>query len=479
MKLNKILFAAAITAAAMFAASCNIVPEPEPGPGPGQDTIPGQDTTVVGDVLTVAQAIAAQDASVKYVQGYVVGWYSNHTNDRCVVFSAAATADTTVLKTNIVLADAATETDATKVVCVQLPVGPLRDALNLNANPSVLGATVKVHGSLTAYNSLPGVKEIDEAWLNGTKIKTTVDADDLVGDGSRTNPYTYADVVKVGSVGTAVTAWVKATIVGQVTAGANSLSASTFETSNFTGNDGGQNTNVLLAAVAGETDFNNVIGLQLPSGAIRNGLNLVQNPTLMGQEILVYGSIEKYFGKAGIKSPTYVEFGTTKLGSDPDVVLSGILAETLLTQASFDKFTAISVTGAEVWTFDSKYGAKMSGYVNGATLANEDWFISPAMDLTGKTGVKLTFEHAFGPSIPADLTNYTVLVSNDFNGTDVATATWTPLTIAKPTTKWTYISSGDIDIPAANLAANCRIAWKYVCDNNTSATWEIKNVVVQ
>ncbi len=30
--------------------------------------------------------------------------------------------------------------------------------------------------------------------------------------------------------------------------------------------------------------------------------------------------------------------------------------------------------------------------------ANEDWLITPAMNLSGKTDVKLSFEHARGPA---------------------------------------------------------------------------------
>jgi hypothetical protein len=50
--------------------------------------------------------------------------------------------------------------------------------------------------------------------------------------------------------------------------------------------------------------------------------------------------------------------------------------------------------------------------------------------------------------------------------------------MAYGTTAWGYITSGEITIPAENLTSNCRIAWKYVC-NDVSATWEIKNVVIK
>jgi hypothetical protein len=82
------------------------------------------------------------------------------------------------------------------------------------------------------------------------------------------------------------------------------------------------------------------------------------------------------------------------------------------------------------------------------------------------------------PDTEAKKAQYTIWVSNDFNG-DVKSATWTELKgMAYGTDGWAYISSGEVAIPAANLKANCRIAWKYVCQTESS-TWEIKNVVVK
>lgn len=169
MKFNKIFSAFMLIAAVAFTACEN--PElPPVGPnGGGNNEKPNPETS---DTLTVAQAIEKQDNSTAFVKGYIVGWYSNHNNDKKVVFSAEATADTTVLATNIVIADAADVTDATACVCVQLPTGTFRSALNLQDHPENLHATVMVQGTLTAYNTMAGVKTITKVWLNGTEIST-------------------------------------------------------------------------------------------------------------------------------------------------------------------------------------------------------------------------------------------------------------------------------------------------------------------
>ena len=168
MKFNKIFSALMLIAAVTFTACEN----PEivgPGPNGGDNEKPNPETS---DTLTVAQAIEKQDNSIAFVKGYIVGWYSNHNNDKEVVFSAEATADTTVLATNIVIADAADVTDATACVCVQLPTGTFRSALNLQDHPENLHAAVMVQGTLTAYNTMAGVKTITKAWLNGNEIST-------------------------------------------------------------------------------------------------------------------------------------------------------------------------------------------------------------------------------------------------------------------------------------------------------------------
>lgn len=50
----------------------------------------------------------------------------------------------------------------------------------------------------------------------------------------------------------------------------------------------------------------------------------------------------------------------------------------------------------------------MSGFANSKSNANEDWLISPSIDLTGKTDVKITFDHTINKGALANLqTNHT------------------------------------------------------------------------
>ncbi|MDR1652439.1 MAG: DUF6359 domain-containing protein [Prevotellaceae bacterium] len=294
------------------------------------------------------------------------------------------------------------------------------------------------------------------------------------GDGSEANPY---NVLAAQANQNEQSAWVKGYIVGGIIDDNNT-------TTTIDGPEDvifGVNvraTAVLIADSKTETDYTKCVAVNLPTGAIRSAVNLKDNPTNLGKELQVAGILKAYFGIAGVRELTNhkLEGGTTPV--DPDAILN----ETLLTQASYDKFTGVNVEGAQVWTFSAQYGAVMSGYADNASHANEDWFISPAINLAGKSNVVLTFDHARGPagSMSVATSNYTLWISTDYTSGEPSSATWTQLTIpTHGTTAWGYVSSGDIAIPADKLTATTRIAFKYVCDNTESATWEVKNVTVK
>ena len=160
--------------------------------------------------------------------------------------------------------------------------------------------------------------------------------------------------------------------------------------------------------------------------------------------------------------------------------IMGILDADLLKKECYNTFTTISVIGDEQWTYSANYGAMMNGWRDLQTNPNEDWLISPAVNLSGKTSVRLRFFHAFGPKSELPISEdaksqYSLWISNDFVDR-VENATWTELKGMTYSTKaWEYIWSEDIYIPQEYLTENCRIAWKYTCVDEC-ATWEIKNI---
>ena len=162
-----------------------------------------------------------------------------------------------------------------------------------------------------------------------------------------------------------------------------------------------------------------------------------------------------------------------------------VLNEPLTSQESFDKFTAVSVKGAQIWSFNQSnpnYGAVMSGY-DGTSHENEDWLISPPMDLSNLKNAKLSFEFTRGNlavlNVGVDQGWYKVFATDNYTG-DVAGTVWKEVTSINYNllTAWQFVSSGEVAIPASAVSANARIAFRYICDNNESATWEVKTVKV-
>lgn len=161
-----------------------------------------------------------------------------------------------------------------------------------------------------------------------------------------------------------------------------------------------------------------------------------------------------------------------------------VLDETLLTQESFSTFTTVSISGDQVWNFNQYYGAVCTGYSGGQSYENEDWFISPSIDLSQVNNAQLTFSHTRGnePVMNVGVAEgrYKVFATAYYTG-NPATTNWEELDGLNQnvTTAWQYISSGALTIPETAKSENSRIAFRYISDAVQSATWEIKNVKVR
>jgi hypothetical protein len=110
--------------------------------------------------------------------------------------------------------------------------------------------------------------------------------------------------------------------------------------------------------------------------------------------------------------------------------------------------------------------------------ANECWLITPAVDLDAMTQPKAEFETA---QAYWEHDGLEVLVSTDFNGANIAGATWTalPCTIAgedDPYHEW--IPSGEIDL--SGYAGKLYIAFKYTGSdlNGNTTSYRVDNVRV-
>lgn len=167
----------------------------------------------------------------------------------------------------------------------------------------------------------------------------------------------------------------------------------------------------------------------------------------------------------------------------PVVAQTTIFDQTLLTQSSFSVFTPVSVTGAQTWNHSNTYGAVCNGYLAGQSVENEDWLISPPMNLSETNNVTLTFSHTRGNAAVVNVGVaqgwYKVFATANYTGNPTTTI-WVELQGMNQTVPvaWQYVSSGELVIPESAKSENSRIAFRYISSASQSATWEIKNVKV-
>ena len=350
-------------------------PDRPDGPGNGQ----GGDTTQVtpdapdtigwnipAECLTVAEAnaICAQleSGATTGTKYYVKGWVKKLANGHADGIS----------KFNNALFYMIDEKGNTDEDFYAYQVYGLNGEKITNPDGVAVGDYVVIYGELTNYNGTYETvgKGAAHIWkstnpaLSGSGNSGNNNPTEVVGDGSFENPYTANDVLLLNS-SKAGNYWVKAFIVGQVN-GASMSGGAEFDapfsssTNQETGAETGYNTNLLIALSADETNATNCVPVQLPNGALRTNLNLVQNPDMDGQEVLLYGSLEVYFGAAGIKNTSYAKVGDKEWGVNPNVEQKEPTAKVVTIKEFIDAPESTEVyyelTGVIGGTINTTYG---------------------------------------------------------------------------------------------------------------------------
>ncbi|MCR4824680.1 MAG: DUF4493 domain-containing protein [Bacteroidales bacterium] len=117
--------------------------------------IGGQGAAAIDEAYEVSAARNHADEKGVWVCGYIVG---TATGSGKIAFSAPFTKNT-----NLVLGTRASTRDKEYCLCVELPKGDIRDALNLVDNPALLGRKIYIKGDLvSAYYGIPGLKAPSE-----------------------------------------------------------------------------------------------------------------------------------------------------------------------------------------------------------------------------------------------------------------------------------------------------------------------------
>lgn len=173
------------------------------------------------------------------------------------------------------------------------------------------GDEVIVYGKLQKYVKNESMTpEMTNGYIYELNGKTKED-DGYVfeGDGSRENPYTVEDVKHMAVPENSNAAegqekvWVKGIIAGALNGQGTAFAED-------------MQTNLGLAEATGETDAKATVPVQLPNGGVRTALNVVDNPSNVGKELLVYGYLLKYMSRTGVKEVSdYVLDGVTGISN--------------------------------------------------------------------------------------------------------------------------------------------------------------------
>ncbi len=146
---------------------------------------------------------------------------------------------------------------------------------------------------------------------------------------------------------------------------------------------------------------------------------------------------------------------------------------------SWGNWTTISVSGQQEWDRNNTWGwedtpcASMTGY-EGQPYENDDWLISPALNLDNYNNEILIFKNALGYTGP----DLQLKISTDYDGQgDPYTATWLTETFTISAGFFEWTESGEIDLSGYDGSA-VHIAFQFTSTDQESATWEVDNIVI-
>ena len=243
------------------------------------------------------------------------------------------------------------------------------------------------------------------------------------------------------------------------------------------------NATFYMENINGKNSQNDFLAFQVygPNGTKINDLNSVA----VGDFVVVYGKLTNFNGTYETvgKAAAYVWKSTNPLmvETKPEPVEVELLNQDLTTEPSLKAFNIVDVLGeAQTWkipviTTGRKPTKAKYTQMDGKNTENEDWLVTPELDLTGMSEATLTFESQFTTAVPEEFQKqYTVLVSSTG---DIAKAEdWTELPVI-PYDSTTF-TTATVSLPTEMIGKKCYIAWKYTCQE-TSHEWRLRNVVVK
>ena len=258
---------------------------------------------------SIAEAQTLKRGKGVWVEGYIVGCVKSTSIKSGCNFTADATT-----ASNILLADTfptGNEYDYLYCMAIQLLHGSVeRSDLNLYDNPNNYHRKVRIEGDLTQYISTPGMKEItgyaftDEISYEpddeGNDNENEEDNEDQEEpnlphdpDATRLDTLSIAEGIKLQNKGEQP--YIRGYIVGYYNG-----SSPIFNPSPEQMQSSRASNNVILADHIEETDWHNVIIVDLPTKtALRSNVNLKDNPQNLHRRLTVKGTLREYKDNTG------------------------------------------------------------------------------------------------------------------------------------------------------------------------------------
>lgn len=142
-------------------------------------------------------------------------------------------------------------------------------------------------------------------------------------------------------------------------------------------------------------------------------------------------------------------------------------------------FSSVNVVGSGqewiIYAYQGNAFAKMSGFDGSAAAQNEDWLLSPQIDMDSYTDESLSFRTSM--NYVDETTTFQVLFSDDYSGSgDPNQADWNDLTDQAnfSTGNYTWVESGTIDLSSIT-GSEITFAFKFTCGSQ-SETWQLDDI---
>lgn len=428
-------------------------------------------------VTRAIEAIDGGETPAGWISGYIVGTVAmevtNVTSNDDIDWGTDA-----MLASTVVIADEADCRDFSKCFIVPLPTGSvMREYVAILNHPENVGKQLKVLGTLDHYLGTYGL-----TGNNGTAAEFRLEGVEVPGgqptegNGTKEAPYSCEKIIALNPQSTtdAVESgvWVKGYLVGYYN---NNTKQCMFQSAGALG------ANILLSTNPQASTKEECICIQLVNGTQpRINLNLIDNPGLLGAEIMVQGDVMKYNTFPGIKNTSDYSILSQPVGPDqPDVPTGDAIFEETFEGGTLGNFTATVETSGS-WTgwranTRTPLCAIANSYVNSANEAATAWLISPEISLNGVSNATLSFEHAFGFYFPTSQDAFCTVYVREKGGS------WNQLTLtnfpAKGTGNWTSFAANTFSL-SAYAGKTIEVGFKYMNDGKQSVAWEIKNFKV-